>query len=130
MGAPIYTRGTLNALGKRGMRISINDFGTGCSSRYCPKQLPATEVRIDASFVSDMIDDEGHAVVACATRAPAQDLGCTVVAEDIETHDLPDPVISRGRDAAQGYLISRPQVPTAIAPLLFGDAVPSKSFVQ
>jgi len=95
----------LNALG---IELSIDDFGTGYSSLAYLKQLPVDELKIDKSFVMDMMTNENDAAIVKATIDLAHALGMRVVAEGVET----DPTLERleqlGCDIVQGFLISRP----------------------
>ncbi len=91
-----------------GVRISIDDFGTGYSSLARLKKLPVSEVKIDKSFVIDMLTDDNDAAIVRATIDLAHTLGIKVVAEGVETQGHLEMLAAFGCDMAQGYHISRP----------------------
>ena len=90
------------------MHISIDDFGTGYSSLQHLKELPVAELKIDKSFVMDMIKDEDDAVIVRSTIDLAHNLGLTVVAEGIESQDIFDILEVLGCDYGQGFHIAKP----------------------
>jgi predicted signal transduction protein with EAL and GGDEF domain len=98
----------LTELDKMGIRISIDDFGTGFSSLAYLKQLPVDELKVDRSFVMDMSKDENDAVIVRSTIDLAHNLGLQVVAEGVEDNDSLKLLEILGCDLAQGYYISRP----------------------
>jgi diguanylate cyclase (GGDEF)-like protein len=98
----------LTQFDKLGVRISIDDFGTGFSSLAYLKRLPVDELKIDKSFVMDMHNDENDAVIVRSTIDLAHNLGLEVVAEGIENQDIYDILSILGCDVAQGYHISHP----------------------
>jgi diguanylate cyclase (GGDEF)-like protein len=98
----------LEALRAMGVSISIDDFGTGHASIAYLTQLPATEIKIDRSFVTRICEDERNEAIVRSTIDLARYLDLHVVAEGIETHDVLERLASLGCDTAQGYLISKP----------------------
>ncbi|GAB3595267.1 cyclic Di-GMP phosphodiesterase RmdB [Angustibacter peucedani] len=99
---------TLDALRELGVRLSLDDFGTGWSSLRLLRELPLAEIKIDRSFVSRAAVVEEDAVVVRATTRLAHGLGLHVVAEGIET-DVTWAAISDMRcDTAQGWHLARP----------------------
>ena len=72
------------------------------------KKLPVSELKIDQSFVTDMLTDPDDEVIVKSTLDLAHNLGLKVVAEGIETRDVYERLKQLGCDIAQGYLISRP----------------------
>lgn len=98
----------LSHFDKLGVRISIDDFGTGFSSLAYLKRLPVDELKIDKSFVLDMHENENDAVIVRSTIDLAHNLGLDVVAEGIENKDSYDLLCILGCDTAQGYFISHP----------------------
>jgi EAL domain-containing protein (putative c-di-GMP-specific phosphodiesterase class I) len=98
----------LEGLREAGVRVSIDDFGTGYSSLAWLKRLPVHEIKIDRSFVIDLVDDPSDAAIVHSTVRLGQTLGLTVVAEGVETEAALQRLREYGCDVAQGYFISRP----------------------
>ncbi len=106
----------LNALAKRGVHNAIDDFGTGHSSLSYIHRLPIKTVKIDRSFVRDMVDSHESKAIVRAIIAMAQSLELTVIAEGVETEEQLSAVEKAGCNAAQGYFFSRPlDVPSVTA---------------
>ena len=101
----------LTRLHELGVRISIDDFGTGHSSFSYLKDLPADEVKVDRTFVKDLAVCKTNATIVKAIIDVAHDLGLRVVAKGVENRAALDLLISWGCDLAQGYYISRPLPP-------------------
>lgn len=95
-------------LAEYGLKISIDDFGTGYSSLACLKALPVHELKIDTSFVRDMLDDEDHQTIVKSTIDLAHNLGLTASAEGVETVEILALLAVMGCDTAQGYFIGKP----------------------
>lgn len=91
-----------------GVSIAIDDFGTGYSSLAYLKQLPLDTLKIDKSFVIDMVADEGDATIVRSTIDLGHNLGFKVVAEGVESDQIQDMLTLLGCDFAQGYHISQP----------------------
>lgn len=102
----------LNALG---VAISIDDFGTGFSSLSYLKKLTTQCIKIDKSFVKDMVIDKSDEVIVCSIIDIAHNLGQTVVAEGIEAQDCLDRLKELNCEFGQGYFICRPLPPNEIA---------------
>lgn len=98
----------LNQLAALKLTLSIDDFGTGYSSLSYLKKLPVNELKIDKSFVQEMMIDESDRVIVHSTINLAHNLGCSVVAEGIEDEQTFDALRADGCDIGQGYYISRP----------------------
>ncbi|MER8183825.1 bifunctional diguanylate cyclase/phosphodiesterase [Kitasatospora sp. NPDC094015] len=97
---------TLDELRRYGVRMSLDDFGTGHSSLVRLRSLPVGELKIDRSFVSRMVaDDHDAAVVRCSVEL-AHSLGLTVVAEGVEDDETWERLQAMGVDAVQGWLVS------------------------
>ncbi len=94
-----------------GVRISIDDFGTGYSSLAYLKKLPVSEIKIDKSFVMDMLTNESDAIIVNATIQLGHNLGLKVVAEGIQDEPTFNEIKRMGCDALQGYFICRPVAP-------------------
>jgi diguanylate cyclase (GGDEF)-like protein/PAS domain S-box-containing protein len=102
------TIGMLHGLRDMGVRISMDDFGTGHSSLSYLKRFPIDAVKIDQSFVRDMTSDPSDAAIVKAIVAMAHSLGLNVVAEGVETLAQADFLRRTGCDEMQGYLVGRP----------------------
>lgn len=98
----------LSRLDAMRIKLSIDDFGTGYSSLGYLKRLPVDEVKIDRSFVKEMVGSRSDAAIVRATIDLAHNLGINVVAEGVETAEVLAMLDSLGCDTAQGYYISRP----------------------
>jgi len=98
----------LNKLTELGVKISIDDFGTGFSSLTYLKKLPVSELKIDRSFVMDIITDNNDAVIVKSTVDLAHNLGLAVVAEGVESEKILTILQSMGCDSCQGYFFTKP----------------------
>ena len=101
-------RATIDDLHALGVRLAIDDFGTGYSSLSYLRQLPVRELKIDQSFVTNLLTDEQDEVIVRSTIDLGHNLGLEVVAEGVESEAVLDRLRSFGCDVAQGYCISRP----------------------
>jgi EAL domain-containing protein (putative c-di-GMP-specific phosphodiesterase class I) len=108
---PQRTREILEALSAMGIRLSIDDFGTGHSSLSYLKRLPVSEIKIDRSFVMNMETSDDDAVIVRSTIELGHNLGLEVVAEGVETEPTRMRLAALGCDTIQGYLIGRPALP-------------------
>ncbi|RQP23080.1 putative bifunctional diguanylate cyclase/phosphodiesterase [Piscinibacter terrae] len=106
------------ALGEMGIRVAVDDFGTGLSSLAYLKRLPINKLKIDRAFVKDLPHSRDDATIALAIISMAHSLELTVVAEGVETREQQDMLAAQGCDAAQGYLYSKPVAASEIGRLL------------
>jgi len=98
----------LDALHELGVHLAIDDFGTGYSSLAYLKRLPVQTLKIDNSFVCNMLEDLQDELIVNSTIHLAHNLGLTVVAEGVENEALLVRLSEMGCDEAQGYFIGRP----------------------
>jgi diguanylate cyclase (GGDEF)-like protein/PAS domain S-box-containing protein len=111
---PDRARRILTSLRETGVRVAIDDFGTGQSSLAYLRALPASDVKIDQSFVRQMACQPDDAAIVRAAVTLAHDLGLTVTAEGVEDADTLDHLRQMGCDQAQGYFIARPMPSDAV----------------
>ena len=105
-----HTRDVLEALKQQGFRIAIDDFGTGYSSLYHLKHLPIDFVKIDKSFVMDMLSDDSARIIVDSIISMAQRMDLTAVAEGIETEEQFAYLLENGQNLlGQGYYFSYPR---------------------
>ncbi|WP_293882281.1 EAL domain-containing protein [Sphingomonas sp.] len=108
----------LNELRAAGIKISIDDYGTGFSTLDYLKKIPATEIKIDKSFVSLIDRNNSDRLMVNSTVQLAHQLNRQVVAEGVETIETLNALAAMGCDQAQGYLIGRPMRFSSLARLL------------
>lgn len=112
----------LRALASLGTGIAIDDFGAGYSSLSYLQHLPADTVKIDRSFVSDLVGSAREQALTRSMIALFQNLGYRVVAEGVETEDVAHLLRRMGCDQAQGFLWARPMAPERLEAWLAGTA--------
>ncbi len=99
----------LESLHQRGIRLLMDDFGTGHSSLSNLRRLPLHAVKIDRSFVSDLPGENRARGIVTAIIAMAHHLGLEVIAEGVETEEQLTFLKAEGCDSAQGFLLGRPE---------------------
>ena len=90
------------------MRISLDDFGTGHTSLGYLSALPIHELKIDRTFVGDMLHNQAHAAIVRSIIDLGHNLELRVVGEGVETDLILASLQDSGCDIAQGYLLARP----------------------
>jgi EAL domain-containing protein (putative c-di-GMP-specific phosphodiesterase class I) len=98
----------MTALKSHGLSFSLDDFGTGYSSLSYLKRLPLDQLKIDRSFVRDILADITSGAIARTIISLSEAMGFSVIAEGIETEEQRDFLSSLGCHAFQGFLFSRP----------------------
>jgi len=101
-------RAALQAVRALGVRVSLDDYGTGWSSLSYLKDLPLDEIKLDRTFVRNMAADRRTVRIVESSVALAHGLDLVVVAEGVETEEDRDAVLAAGADLGQGYLFARP----------------------
>jgi diguanylate cyclase (GGDEF)-like protein len=112
------TTATLNRLRGAGIALSIDDFGTGYSSLGYLRRLPVCALKIDRSFVKDLIRQEDATAICAAIIAMARELKLTAIAEGVERNEQLLFLQRHQCEQAQGYLIGKPMPATELEPML------------
>ncbi|MGK2854342.1 MAG: EAL domain-containing protein, partial [Microbacteriaceae bacterium] len=108
----------LRELRERGVRVSIDDFGSGYSALSYLRDLAVDEVKLDRQFVADVTSDPRAAAVVSAVINLTHTLGISVVAEGVEDADTAGWLTQHGCDTGQGFFFSTPVEPAAVPALL------------
>ena len=98
----------MTVLKNHGLRFSLDDFGTGYSSLAYLKRLPLDQLKIDRSFVQDILVDASSGAIAQTIISLSRAMGLPVIAEGVETEQQRDFLVGLGCHSFQGYLFSRP----------------------
>ncbi len=108
-------------LSELGTTFTIDDFGTGFSNFAYLKRFPINCLKIDQSFIEDLITDPNDAAIVKAMIGMAHSLGIKTLAEGVETLEQKEFLLAYGCDLMQGYYFSRPLLPEAFTALLDAD---------
>lgn len=100
---------------RRGIRVGLDDFGTGSASLSHIQQLDIEHIKLDQSFVQDILDDERNIAIAAGVITTARMLAKTVIAEGVETAEQGDLLASLGCHQLQGFLIGRPMIGAVVS---------------
>lgn len=118
---------TLLALRSRGIHVWLDDFGTGFSGLNHLRQLRVSGVKIDRSFIADILTDPDDLALSSAIIAMAHSVGMRVIAEGVETVEQLDLLRERGCDLVQGFLLARPMPAAEIAGFRLDPALMGRS---
>ncbi len=120
MADPVRAASILRRLNRLGVGLSLDDFGTGYSSLSRLRELPIDEIKIDRSFVTRIEVNSRDVEIMRSTIELGHNLGCSVVAEGLETAGAMKRVAALGCDTAQGFHIARPLGSDALLAWLIG----------
>ena len=115
---PLRATTVLEQLSGLGIRIAIDDFGSGYSSLSHLRRLPVDVLKIDRQFVVNMSTDESDETIVRSTIDLAHNLGLAVVAEGVESQQNIDRLVELGCDSIQGYFVSEPVGAPTLTPWL------------
>ena len=115
---PDQAIGVLRSLSEAGIRTAIDDFGTGYSSLAYLSRFPVSALKVDRSFIADLLDDEADAAIVRTIVDMAKTLGFTVVAEGVEEEAQASFLRGLGCHQAQGYLYARPMAAADFAAVM------------
>ncbi len=118
---PARSKLVLEELASLGLRLAIDDYGSGYSSLGYLTRLPIGAIKIDRSFVTTMAHDEGNATIVRSTIELARNLGLEIVAEGVETGEVWQRLRMLGCTLGQGYYIAAPQPAAELADWLRGQ---------
>lgn len=104
-----FSQGMLHQLHETGCKIVLDDFGTGYSSLAYLKRFPIDTIKIDRSFIRDILTDPSDAAICDAIRAMAESMNMEVIAEGVETKEQLDYLIANGFSIVQGYYFGKPE---------------------
>jgi EAL domain-containing protein (putative c-di-GMP-specific phosphodiesterase class I) len=115
------SKNMLRRFREAGCKLAIDDFGTGYSALSYLKQFDVDYLKIDQSFVRDLVNDPSDMALTEAIIVMAHKLGLKVIAEGVETSEQKQLLMSAGCDLAQGYLFSKPVTAAIAEQLLLGN---------
>lgn len=98
----------MNSLRSHGIQFSLDDFGTGYSSLQHPKKLPLNQLKVDQSFVRDIVSDNNDQAIVRTIIAMAKNMNVEIISEGVETQEQCDLLLNNGCFRFQGYLFGKP----------------------
>ncbi len=124
---PVRTLDALRRIRLSGVTVALDDFGTGYSSLSTLRAFPFDRIKIDRSFVKDLVSSHDATAIVHAVLGLARGLGLPVIAEGVENHEQLALLKNGGCAEVQGYLIGKPQPIAAFANIIGGAATPAKA---
>ena len=118
---PEATLASLHSLRALGVRVALDDFGTGYSSLSYLRSFPFDKIKIDRSFIIDLLNSKGATAIIKSITTLAEALGMETTAEGVESAGQLDILRQQGCSHIQGYYFSRPIVETAVTEMLASD---------
>ncbi len=115
MSDPDRAMSVMSELHEMGLEVAVDDFGTGYSSLSYLKRFAVDKLKIDISFIRDMLENQNDLAIVSATIAMARSLGLKTIAEGVETLPQAATLLELGCDEAQGYHFGRPRPARAFA---------------
>jgi EAL domain-containing protein (putative c-di-GMP-specific phosphodiesterase class I) len=109
---------TLHQLRALGVRVCLDDFGVGYSSLSYLRSFPFKKIKIDRSFVRDIVENKEAASIIRAIAALGRSLGMATTAEGVENEEQLEKLEEMGCDEVQGYYLSRPQPASEVEAIL------------
>jgi diguanylate cyclase (GGDEF)-like protein len=119
---PETTLASLHSLRALGVRVALDDFGTGYSSLSYLRSFPFDKIKIDRSFIIDLLNSEGATAIIKSITTLAEALGMETTAEGVESAGQMDILREQGCSHIQGYYFSKPVTEDAVAAMLDGGA--------
>ena len=120
-----HAKAVIEECRRRGIRVGLDDFGTGSASLSHIQQLDIEHIKLDQSFVRDILSDERNMAIAAGVITTARMLAKTVIAEGVETAEQGDLLASLGCHQLQGFSISRPLAAEAVPAWVTGWVPPA-----
>jgi len=117
------SRANIDELAELGVRLTLDDFGTGHTALANLRRYPVGAVKIDRSFIEELAMNPSAATLASTIIVMAHSLGKQVIAEGVETSEQLDYLRERGCDGAQGYFMAQPLSAADMTDLLTGRSL-------
>jgi EAL domain-containing protein (putative c-di-GMP-specific phosphodiesterase class I) len=117
------TLASLHSLRNMGVRVALDDFGTGYSSLSYLRSFPFDKIKIDRSFIEDLLAHKGATAIIKSITSLAEALGMETTAEGVESIDQLDILREQGCNQIQGYYFSRPVPEAQVTAMLAGSSL-------